>query len=66
MLAHIAKQPSHPEDKFWVLVNLQWAQSGQAGEHVRWAAIEPRQEEVAPCVKRSNARRLAHLSPQMA
>jgi hypothetical protein len=64
VLAHIAKQPSHPEDKFWVVVNLQRAQSGQAGEHVRWAAIEPSHEEVAPCLKRSHARRLAHLSQQ--
>ena len=30
VLAHIAKQPSHPEDKFRVVMNLQRAQSGQA------------------------------------
>ena len=66
MLAHIAKQPTHTKDKFWVVVNLQRAQCEQAGEHVRWAAIEPTQEKVAPCLKRSNARHLAHFSQQIA
>ena len=36
VLAHIAQQPSHPEDKFWVVMNRQRAHSGEGGEHVRW------------------------------
>ena len=45
MLADIAEQPSLPEDRLRVVLNLQRAQSGQAGEHVRGAAIEPGHED---------------------
>ena len=62
VLAHIAQQPSHPENEFRVVMNRQRAHGGESGEHVRWAAMEPAHEAVTPCLKRSDARRLAAIA----